>query len=66
MDENMAVGKLVTGVDPQKLSREIIVALAESGKFGYHANFDETGGQADELTITFTRSSAKQVLVIPD
>jgi hypothetical protein len=42
------------------------VALAESGKLGYHANFDETGGQADELTITFTRSSAKQVLVIPD
>ena len=56
MDENTAIGKLMTGGDPQQLSREIIRALAEPGKFGYHAVFDETGGQADELAITFTHS----------
>jgi hypothetical protein len=65
MDQNTAVGKLATGGDPQQLSREIMAALAEAGKFGYDAIFDEPGGQADELTIMFTRLSAKQVLIIP-
>jgi hypothetical protein len=55
MDQNTVEGKLATGGDPQQLSKEIIAGLAEAGKFGYDAIFDETGGQADELTTMFTR-----------
>jgi hypothetical protein len=65
MGENTVTGKLVNGGDPQQLSRVIIGALAEGGKFGYHVTFDETGGQVDQLTITFTRGSSRQVLIIP-
>jgi len=65
MDENTVVGKLVTGGDPQMLSREIIMALAESGKFGYDALFEETVEPDNQLTITFSCSGKHQVLVIP-
>jgi hypothetical protein len=65
MDENTVVGKLVNGGNPQELSREIVSALAETGKFGYHATFHEIGGQDDQLTIDFTRKSKKQSLIIP-
>ena len=65
MGENTVTGKLVNGGDPQQLSRAIIRALADGGGFGYHVTFDETGGQVDELTITFARSSSRQVLIIP-
>jgi hypothetical protein len=65
MDENTVTGKLVNGGNPQELSREIIGALAETGKFGYQATFDETGGQDDQLTIDFTCKSRKQALIIP-
>jgi hypothetical protein len=64
MHENTAIGKLVTGGDPQMLSREIIMALAESGKFGYAAVFEETVDPEDQLTITFTRSGKKQTIVV--
>ena len=65
MTENTVLGKLTTFGDPQKLSREIVRALAETGKVGYHAIFEEISGKSDELRITFTRNSDKQVLIIP-
>jgi hypothetical protein len=65
MDENTVVGKLVNGGNPQELSREIVSALAEAGKFGYQATFREIGRQDDQLTIDFTWKSKKQTLVIP-
>jgi organic radical activating enzyme len=65
MDENTVVGKLVTGGDPQMLSREIIEALAESEKFGYDVVFEETIEPDDRLTITFSCSGKQQVLVFP-
>jgi hypothetical protein len=58
-------GKLVNGGNPQDVSREIIGALAEAGKFGYQATFDETGGQDDQLTIDFACKSKQQTLMIP-
>ena len=48
MDHNTAVGKLATGGDPQQLSREIMAAPAEAGKFGYDAIFDEPGRRIDD------------------
>jgi hypothetical protein len=65
MDKNTVLGKLVNGGNPQELSREIISALAEAGKFGYQATFDESGGQDDQLTIDLTHKSKKQTLIIP-
>jgi len=65
MDENTVTGKLVNGGNPEELSREIISALAEIGKLGYQATFDEIGGPDDHLTIHFTRKSKEQSLIIP-
>jgi len=65
MRENTVTGKLAAGGDPQRLSRQIITALAESGKFGYDAIFEEMSDPDDRLTITFTRSGKNQVLIIP-
>ena len=50
---NSVVGKLVNGGDPNQLSREIVWALAEAGKFGYEVNFKEVETPPEQLTITF-------------
>jgi hypothetical protein len=65
MAENTVVGKLLTGGNPQLISREIVTALAERGKFGYHAIFEEAVDPPGEMTITFTFGQAKQPITIP-
>lgn len=65
MAHNSVVGKLVNGGDPNQLSREIVWALAEAGKFGYDVIFKEAETPAEQLTITFVRKSKRQVLVMP-
>jgi hypothetical protein len=65
MAKNTVLGKLVNGGNPQELSREIVKALAETGKFGYQVTFDEIVGHTDQLTVTFTRKLKRQALIIP-
>lgn len=61
----LQIGNLASGGDPQQqLSREIMAALPEAGKFGYHAIFDEMDSRRIDDYVA--RLSAKQVLVIPD
>lgn len=64
MAHNSVVGKLVNGGDPNQLSREIVLALAEAGKFGYEVIFQEAEMPPEQLTITFVRKSKKQALVL--
>jgi hypothetical protein len=65
MAENTVVGKLLTGGNPQLISREIVATLAERRKFGYHAIFEEAVDPAGEMTITFTFGQAEQPITIP-
>jgi hypothetical protein len=65
MPHNSVIGKLVNGGNPNRLSREIVLALAEAGKFGYEVIFKEAEDPPEELTLTFVRKSKKQVLVMP-
>jgi hypothetical protein len=65
MSRNSVLGKLINGGDPNQLSREIVWALAEARKVGYEVIFEETGGDIDHLTITFSREVKTQRLVIP-
>ena len=61
MAHNSVVGKLVNGGDPNQLSREIVLALAEAGKFGYEVIFKEAEMAPEQLTLTFVRKSKKQL-----
>ena len=64
MAHNSVVGKLVNGGDPNRLSREIVWALAEAGKLGYEVIFKEAEMPPERLMITFVRKSRKQALVL--
>ncbi len=65
MAHNSVLGKLVNGGDPNQLSREIVLVLAEAGRFDYEVTFDEAEMPPEQLTITFVRKSKKQSLVLP-
>ena len=64
MAHNSVAGKLVNGGDPNQLSREIVWALAEAGKFGYEVIFEEAEMPPEQLTITFVRKAKRQAIVL--
>ena len=66
MTENTAIGKLSNGADPQAISREIITGLANTGRFGYHATFEESTSDQGGLKITLVTPNGQQEIFIPN
>jgi hypothetical protein len=64
--ENTAVGKPPNGQYAKHISREIIAALSDRQRFGYHAIFEEMTGTNHELAVRISVSTARQTIWIPE
>jgi hypothetical protein len=64
-EENTVVGRLLSGGNPGSVSREIVAALADSRRAGYHATFEEVAEQDGELTVRVSVLTVRQTIRIP-